>query len=731
MYGSTNDVESITTTTTRLKNNNDTVVIEDDGEYATFGYGSFDSNDTQNIDKDISSSMTSNQSNTRRISLIILFFILCITSVAALLGVITNKYGDIIIQSDSSNSNSNSKSYDSSNSNGIVMDSNKQQEEEDTSINFSLMRVGYNQIVIDQNIVNYKFLFDVDTIIEPYVSSNMWVEGIDDSVYYKYSVCSLDNGDECYFGSMSLDSSTSQDITVECEPFQKYIISIQQYNIATNELEMDDSGIGLCIYVRREVRTLSAEDVSVLMDAMYTMWSVSEKDGQELYGEDYHDSTYLLEFHHFNAAWQDADHIHEGNGFLPQHIKMTNIFEKSLQSINPALALPYWDFTMDASEGKSAHNSAIMTAVMFGSMTQPTDISWGFTYENDLIENAAIPDGLWAYMKAEKNNKYEEFKTGYGYMRAPWNMNPSPYVSRFTMDLQIGISLPTCTQHYALLEETDMMTFLYNSQYDPHATTHSLSGGIYGCDKLKTLLDSGYISDESNLKNICSKWIFYMKEFYRYDYLEPYDSCDVADDTQSSTCGFSCKDTTALLSNLKTKIENNVPSDMSDDGWNAWLDFVCNGDGAQIFAGDHLESASPADPSFWVIHPTLERLLQVKLMSGGFDTDEWATEAVDACDKSSCYDSETGDYGTFESCCYGHFEDSQLLDAIVGNKTSYFGDTNSAVMSATDPRSMQYSVPYIYDQFTWSHCEEDYWALIEQMSSPDVPTNINIPSSPN
>jgi hypothetical protein len=25
-------------------------------------------------------------------------------------------------------------------------------------------------------------------------------------------------------------------------------------------------------------------------------------------------------------------------------------------------------------------------------------------------------------------------------------------------------------------------------------------------------------------------------------------------------------------------------------------------------------------------------------------------------------------------------------------------------------------MPYIYDTFTWSHCAEDYWTIIEQMS---------------
>jgi hypothetical protein len=51
---------------------------------------------------------------------------------------------------------------------------------------------------------------------------------------------------------------------------------------------------------------------------------------------------YLLDFHYFMAAWQDADHAHEGTGFLAQHVKMANIFEKSLQAVNPSVALPYW-----------------------------------------------------------------------------------------------------------------------------------------------------------------------------------------------------------------------------------------------------------------------------------------------------------------------------------------------------------------------------------------------------
>jgi hypothetical protein len=82
------------------------------------------------------------------------------------------------------------------------------------------------------------------------------------------------------------------------------------------------------------------------------------------------------------------------------------------------------DFTIDQSEGKSSVNSAIMTADLFGSMNSPTSLIWGFTYEDDLIENGAITTGRWAYLKAELNTKYPDLKSGYGYVRAPWNLNP-------------------------------------------------------------------------------------------------------------------------------------------------------------------------------------------------------------------------------------------------------------------------------------------------------------------
>lgn len=174
-----------------------------------------------------------------------------------------------------------------------------------TGLTFKLSRVGYSPIIIDDTILKYKFLADVDTVLEPYSATNVFVTDATSAEYYKFSICSLDSG-ECTEGSMSTDNSYTSDVTIGCTPFTIYTISVQEYNVANGIMNRQSTGTAMCMYVRREIRSLSGSDLSKLMDAMYTMWSVSEDDGVELYGDDYHDAKYLLRFHHFHAAWQDA-----------------------------------------------------------------------------------------------------------------------------------------------------------------------------------------------------------------------------------------------------------------------------------------------------------------------------------------------------------------------------------------------------------------------------------------
>eukprot|EP00595_Chromulina_sp_UTEXLB2642_P002475 CAMPEP_0196764134 /NCGR_PEP_ID=MMETSP1095-20130614/5414_1 /TAXON_ID=96789 ORGANISM="Chromulina nebulosa, Strain UTEXLB2642" /NCGR_SAMPLE_ID=MMETSP1095 /ASSEMBLY_ACC=CAM_ASM_000446 /LENGTH=537 /DNA_ID=CAMNT_0042118849 /DNA_START=559 /DNA_END=2172 /DNA_ORIENTATION=- len=445
---------------------------------------------------------------------------------------------------------------------------------------------------------------------------------------------------------------------------------------------------------------------------MATMWFTNESEGKEKYGDDYHHADYLLKFHYFNSAWQDADHIHEGNGFLPQHVKLTNIFEKSMQTVDPSISLPYWDFTIEGATGLEVWESPIFTADTYGSLTLPTDREKGWTYSNDPMESAAIPNGRWAKLLAPKNTQYSDLNYGYGYLRAPWSMNPSPYLSRFT---SIDKKLPTCQSHYSLLSDyPSLMDFFFMSPYSAHAPTHGTIGGVYGCDKFDDMLSNGLIINSEAQKNLCKNWIFYMKEFYRLNFLLPKTNCDSSSKDAIESCKFVCNtDKTAdmifALKNILNSDYVTVNPDLTNDQWHEWVSFICDGNGYQIFGGDHLESASASDPSFWSIHPTLERLLHAKYLYGGFTNEDWADSPSNqyVCDKASCYNAELDSFDFFDSCCDGHYADSQLLDPIVGDRKQFIGLTNEQVMKLTTPTSDSYGMSYVYDGFQWDHCLND------------------------
>ena len=606
-----------------------------------------------------------------------------------------------------------------------IRGSNNNDDDEDT-MNWTLLREGYNVLpYFDRdasNIVKYDFLDKYNAIIEPYTEMNfMLLENSDtdedESSTYRYSICDKDDSNTCYKGEYaSQNSDKTTTVNVECDPFDEFDVSISQIS-SEGETLRKVTGTAICMYVRREFRGLSDEDLDKTMDAMYTLWTLDEEEGQKLYGENYHPASYFAAAHDFNAAQQDADHIHEGLGFLPQHIKLTNMFELAIQAVDPSVALPYWDFTIDVSEGKTIFDSVIFSARTFGSISKPKDEYWGFTYTNDKLEDTKIQDGRWKDLKAELNTRYPDLSNGFGYMRGPWNMNPSPYVTRFSA---YSPTLPSCSDYYGGLGLPGFIDFLESAPYGSHASTHGVIGAVWGCDKMDTLLEQGLIKDEDSQLAICKKWGFYMKELYRANYLSARTDCTITDYTKEDgvDCGFTCNEETfdTFVLELKSTIQGSYLSpDITESGWETWRDFICEGDASKIFVADHLESASPYDPSFWPIHPTQERLLQIKYMIGSFSNEDWPTDSINSyvCDKASCYEADYGNKDVYDNCCYGHYEYDQLLDFVNGDKNSGYGPTNHEILKATNPKNNEYSMTYIYDNFDWDHCEEDFESLIE------------------
>lgn len=310
-------------------------------------------------------------------------------------------------------------------------------------------------------------------------------------------------------------------------------------------------------------------------------------------------------------------------------------------------------------------------------------------------------------------------------------MNPSEYVTRFTSNNK---NLPSCRSHYDLLDFNTVLDFLFSIPYAAHGKTHGSIGGVYGCDIFDPLRLAGYIIDEVAQVNLCKNWVFYLKEFYRNDYIVPMKNCS----SDLKECGFVCEasksqDIIFALTNILNSDFKCVPITMSEHGWTAWKDFICTetigsvdvdsvsstglGKGYKIFGGDHLESSSPQDPSFWPIHPTLERVLHAKLMAGGFLNNTWANDVINeyVCDKGSCLDTKTSEFGYWEGCCYGHYLGDKLLDpfsdaynisSALDERVSYTGPTNQEIIEGTDPTSDSYSMTYIYDNVNWNHCND-------------------------
>jgi len=127
--------------------------------------------------------------------------------------------------------------------------------------------------------------------------------------------------------------------------------------------------------------------------------------------------------------------------------------------------------------------------------------------------------------------------------------------------------------------------------------------------------------------------------------------------------------------------------------------------------GEQAEAASARDPSFWPIHPTLERLYQYKLLlePSLLSNNEWKA-ILD--NKTLC------SYNTLGSDCFGHHPDDRTAFFVTTYDSAFGGFRKSdltvrQVLEASNP--WNYHLDYIYDDFAWAHCDEH---LFEE--APDI-----------
>eukprot|EP00752_Nemacystus_decipiens_P008279 g7402.t1 len=477
-------------------------------------------------------------------------------------------------------------------------------------------------------------------------------------------------------------------------------------------------------YVRREVRTLTDDEREELLDAMFQLWAVRVDggDGKELYGDDYAD-IYAINRLHFKAASnKTCDHFHDGLGFLTSHSLITNTFEYSLQRVNPKLTLPYWDFTieeLEAEDGLSAEDDElILNPPLFQE-------SWFGTADP---VDYKVKDGRWANTKIPSmydGNPGDLTPDVYGLLRSRWNVNSSPYLTRGLGKLCDGYVTdsyhwPTCELHHWLVTGyTDFYSWVWESMYAPHGPVHTWIGGVLNCEDTVGAVSA--LVGAENADALALYAFDQRKNFWRDEMFECIGhTADVGEPSDalfsSGQCGCLEFDLTQgddwqVIYYNSTVDFDDVIGDYDDETKRAVVAAVC---ASTIFDGDHLQAGSSLDPTFWLMHPTMERLFMFSVLTGRTTDLTWHDTDVTYTDSAgnTVYDMNSR-YG---DTCHGHGGSDVfpfgLLDTDIDGfevKTGIRGNldtgnmlTNREVLEAMDASVNM--LPYVYDTFKWNHC---------------------------
>jgi hypothetical protein len=590
-------------------------------------------------------------------------------------------------------------------------------------------------------------------VVEPHKQTTLEIITTEDahsSFTYQWRIIDSSNGNEFNAQGIKLVTSFGK--------IGKHVISVNvmtKKGVFLNTFNVDVS----CLYVKRELRTLTVEDRENFLNAMYEMWKLGTMKGREKYGEEFTGIDRFVYIHTREATGDiNCDKWHEGTGFLTHHLALTTSFDLSLRAIDKRVSIPYWDFTI---EGEKLYKAGLGPKSLSTITPILTDTYFG---EVDQLDH--VKTSRWARTKAIKSLEGRSIHTSYGFVRAPWNNVPDQEMVRHVSDVcglePVNKPVPACASHYNVLAGESLPDILLSIAGAGHGPLHVNFGGVGGeCtgamnqfytkhakllsekvslasvkDKIlaETGEDKGWIStDEFTLEAMVQKYV-HLEYFHVYRSLYRSQTCALDGmagglqcpescglDTPQSECTCTCKgiDTDGTVTDafdwknfepclygsgtsktlLQTTLSESVRKEL--------VTTMCT---SGVKEGEMLESASPLDPLFWMIHPVLDRLHVAKRLSAvsdieygnygkinGFISEEWL---------------EYSAYSTDEKVCEGHgmydavLQDLSMPSSMISNFDAN-GDgelNNIEYYDAIDPTNED-GIDYIYDHFTWNHCD--------------------------
>lgn len=473
-------------------------------------------------------------------------------------------------------------------------------------------------------------------------------------------------------------------------------------------------------YVRREYRTLTADDKSRFVSALQKVYSLSEVEGQKLYGAKFHNAEYFLLKHLTGAGRTDCDHWHDGAGLVPHHAAFTLEMEQTLQSIDPTVSIPYWEYGMDAYLYNSLDQSPIFDKSFFGKMNPTND-------------EHRIDDGsFWQDVKTPSAAKYtwsikdtgslNPFRNAYGAMRSPWNNNPSPYIGRHntTYDMTQYSSVPSCSSLQPCFQSDSIADMNYCLNGITHGPVHIMIGGAWGDEDRYSSTDYSYLLTPNR--------ILFFKILWRMGYTRCPDNCDPLTATDDS-CRCSVPQeyidkygAKKILTdaNVVYVIAKQIADATDEDYLNILRVLEHPGQAGEMFT-----SAAPFDPTFWPLHGSMERMIGLKRILKDkselsfdetwgypeYDSSDGAAYLPGVCDWSAIESSQDLSLPVCDTsvACEGHGEDDVLeFSNFLSRGETY---TNSNFYTFLHPNNEE--LPYVYDTYDFDYCSTYGYDFLE------------------
>ena len=150
------------------------------------------------------------------------------------------------------------------------------------------------------------------------------------------------------------------------------------------------------------------------------------------------------------------------------------------------------------------------------------------------VHSGAVTEGRFAYTPTSSNaHNLTDIVNAYGYIRAPWNQNSNPYLTRFNQTYGFELTaVPSCFEHKTVLEMTTFSDFGFYIAYAPHGTTHMMIGGIGGANYKNILKANNYDL------GMGEAWVptafAFTKNMYRAGYIDCPVTCSA--DTKMTDC---------------------------------------------------------------------------------------------------------------------------------------------------------------------------------------------------